>query len=219
MKDNHSKPKNFFWPSYVDLMTSLFVVMLVLFVVSFWLYSKNLEELRRRTKEAETSAARAKKIEEIANSVQGLSSEYFEFQEQYKRHRLKIDVVFDIGQHFIRDEYKSPLINAGRKIENLIDSMKAKYNDTIKYLIIIEGQASEDGEKMANFDLSYKRALALKHLWEGSNIVFDKKVCEVIIAGSGVEGVGRDLSNDKNNRRFLIQIIPKVGKVPDEAKK
>lgn len=219
MKENHSKSKNFFWPSYVDLMTSLFVVMLVLFVVSFWLYSKNLKELTEAKNKAETSAARAKKIEEIANSVQGLSSEYFEFQEQYKRHRLKIDVVFDIGQHFIRDEYRLPLLNAGRKIESLIDSMKTKYNDTIKYLIIIEGQASEDGERMANFDLSYKRALALKQLWEGSNIVFDKKVCEVIISGSGVEGVGRDLVNDKNNRRFLIQIIPKVGKVPDAEKK
>ena len=35
---NRQQSSDFFWPSYVDLMTSLFVVMLVLFVYSFKLF-------------------------------------------------------------------------------------------------------------------------------------------------------------------------------------
>jgi len=215
MKKESETHKNFFWPSYVVLMTSLFIVMLVLFVLSFLLYRVKLKELEAEKENALKIAANAQKIEEIVNSVNALPKEIFEYQPNYKRHRLKIDVEFELGQSEILEQYKAPLNKAGRAIEILINEMVQKHKDTIKYLIIIEGQASQDGDIFHNYDLSYKRALALVYFWKSNQIQFDPSVCELMISGSGIEGVGRDLVDDKKNRRFLIQIIPKVGNIND----
>lgn len=215
MKKDPGAHKNFFWPSYVDLMTSLFIVMLVLFVLSFLLYNKKMKELEIQKENAVKIAANAKKVEEIVNSVNALPKEIFEYQPDYKRHRLKIDVEFAVGESSIPEQYKDTLTIAGKAIENLINQMIDKYKDTIKYLIIIEGQASIDGDLFHNYELSYKRALALLYHWKSNQIKFDPSVCELMISGSGIEGVGRDMIDDKKNRRFLIQIIPKVGNIND----
>jgi hypothetical protein len=62
--------------------------------------------------------------------------------------------------------------------------------------------------------LSYNRALALLNLWENRNIKFDEKRFEILIAGSGFYGTGRYAGRrEYDNKRFLIQIIPKIGKI------
>ncbi len=211
MQKGSSSNKNFFWPSYVDLMTSLFVVMLVLFIVSYWLYDKKLTENENDKQRLLVLASRAKKIDEIANSVQALPTDLFEFQEKYKRHKLKINVEFPPGSSDIPETYHAQLVSAGKEIEKLINSMKEKYQDTIKYLVIIEGQASTTPHP-DNYGLSYSRAKALYNFWETNSVRFDPDVCELLLAGSGTGGVGRD-PVDIKNQRFLIQIIPKVGEV------
>lgn len=35
---------------------------------------------------------------------------------------------------------------------------------------------------------------------------------EIIIAGSGFNGINRDKTVEENNKRFVIQIIPKISK-------
>ncbi|QKG53887.1 hypothetical protein [Hymenobacter sp. BRD67] len=76
-----------------------------------------------------------------------------------------------------------------------------------------------------NYILSYQRAKSLYDFWKNNNIVdFDSKkyhdVVELILAGNGFGGVGRYNENgaeynteEWKNQRFLIQIIPKVGRV------
>jgi hypothetical protein len=71
--------------------------------------------------------------------------------------------------------------------------------------------ASKDNYGM-NYELSYKRSKALFDFWKKNQINFDPNICEIIIAGSGTGGAGRD-SIEYKNQRFLIQIIPKISKL------
>jgi hypothetical protein len=105
----------------------------------------------------------------------------------------------------------------GKNIESLIVRLQNKYkNNDIKYMIIIEGMASKDNYKL-NDQLSYSRALSLLKLWDSNNIHFDPNFCELQVAGSGTSGVGRYSGKDETkNQQFLIQIIPKIGKIENK---
>ena len=59
------------------------------------------------------------------------------------------------------------------------------------------------------FKTSYERALAVYNLWLENNINFRKSNIEVLISGSGFNGLCRE-PIEENNKRFSIQIIPKV---------
>jgi hypothetical protein len=103
-------------------------------------------------------------------------------------------------------------VEAGKAILNLIKTLPKEEN--IHYLIIVEGQSSRDNWT-GNDILSYNRALSLKQHWINNSIDFSSiKNCELVIAGSGQGGMPR-LQPDKppHNQRFLIHIIPKVGKI------
>ena len=58
---------------------------------------------------------------------------------------------------------------------------------------------------------SYERALAVYNLWLKNGINFRQYDVEVMICGSGLNGLCRD-PVEENNKRFSIQIIPKVAK-------
>ena len=63
-------------------------------------------------------------------------------------------------------------------------------------------------------ELSYLRALSLLKLWDNNKIHFDPNFCELQVAGSGTKGVGRYKGKEETkNQQFLIQIIPKIGKI------
>ena len=74
----------------------------------------------------------------------------------------------------------------------------------IKFLVVIEGQASADGyyvnEYYNNDVLSYQRALALHRFWkEEASIDFSNMdKCELVISGSGEGGVPRFTEDDYN---------------------
>lgn len=155
------------------------------------------------------------KIIEIQNSVKELDTIYFSYQEEYKRFSLKKQIQFDPAQSTIKLEYKNYLLGVGKNIESLIQRLQTKYkNNDIKYMIIIEGMSSNDKYKF-NDELSYQRALSLLKFWNQNNIHFDPTFCELQIAGSGTKGVGRfqGIKNEYKNQQFLIQIIPKIGKI------
>ena len=198
-----NKKESFFWTSYSDLMASLFFVMLVLFVLTIALLHKRNQGLITKLIEFE-------KIEEIKKSLNNIDSTYFDYNPDYKKHILKIQVSFPTGESNMRyiDEYtQQQLNNAGHAIKNQINEI-TKTNPEIQYLLIIEGQASKDNYAR-NYELSYERALALNRFWQNSGIDFGKN-CEVLISGSGTGGSMRDF-NERNNQRFLIHIIPKTG--------
>ena len=220
--------KSFFWASYADLMTSLFFVMLMLFVVAVVeLNKKNKELLGANTQikiEKEKLQAQLDKAQEIENATMGLESEYFEYKSEYKKHKLTIDVRFPTGasdiERYVPEATKKELLAAGQKVKSFIKSTTDNHPG-IQYLLIIEGQASRDNYAQ-NYELSYNRAYSLKKFWEREKIIFPDKNCEVLICGSGDgrqsgTGLMRE-TNEKLNQRFLIHILPKPG-VIEQVKK
>lgn len=204
-----NKKETFFWTSYSDLMTSLFFVMLVLFVLVIVLLHNKISKQALKLEEFE-------KIEEIKKSLNNIDSAYFAYNPDYKKHILKIRVNFPTGESnisYINSNTQQQLKQAGRAIKNQVAEITGT-NPEIQYLLIIEGQASKDNYAQ-NYELSYGRALALSRFWQNSGIDFGKN-CEVLISGSGTGGSMRD-KNEKNNQRFLIHIIPKTGVIEQKG--
>lgn len=197
------KKESFFWTSYSDLMTSLFFVMLVLFVLVVVLLHNKISEQALKLEEFE-------KIEEIKRSLNNIDSTYFAYNYEYKKHILRIKVEFPTGESdidMVDQSTLDKLQEAGLAIQNQINEI-AIANPEIQYLLIIEGQASRDNYKH-NYELSYARALALREFWRKQGIKFGDN-CEVLIAGSGTGGTMRE-HEERKNQRFLIHIIPKTG--------
>lgn len=200
------KKNNFFWVSYADLMTSLFFIMMVLFVVTigYLQFEKKITE-----KELE-------KIKELQTAVKQLPDKYFSYQPQYKRFKLNKTISFTSGSSTIKNEDHEYLLDVGHSIINLVDSLNAKEeykNFDIKYLVVVEGMSSKD-KYSRNFELSYERALSLYKLWQKNDIIFKPEVCEIQIAGSGTDGVREFLGKDeRKNQQFLIHIVPKIGEM------
>lgn len=76
----------------------------------------------------------------------------------------------------INDSDKVYLKGVGQSISNLIEELKVKYKgQDIRYVVLIEGMASKD-YYIDNYQLSYRRALAVKKLWESEGIILDTSV-------------------------------------------
>ena len=227
--------KSSFWPSYVDVMTTLFAIMLVLFAVSY-------TRFKIKQKELEAFKDKYEEIMSIYQAVDNIDSTYFEFNEDYLKHIFKIQVTYQKGQFslnkLLQDDINSAQFNpvganqirqqikvAGDEIKNTITKLQADsiMKAEIKYLVVIEGQASADGyhtdDYYNNDVLSYQRALKLHEFWRDSaNIDFTKmERCELVIAGSGEGGVPRadriSEKDDSQNQRFLIHIVPVIGNI------
>lgn len=204
------KKESFFWTSYSDLMTSLFFVMLVLFVLTIALLHRKIMDIEG---ERIATEKQIEKIKEIENATNNINTNYFEYKQNYKKHILKIEAKFDPDRsekHEIRPQSAiEDLINAGVSIRDSIYSISRRFPE-IQYLLIIEGQASRDrATDQHNYELSYKRAYTLKKIWDEENIDFGNN-CEILISGSGTGGTIRE-NVERNNQRFLIHIVPKPG--------
>jgi hypothetical protein len=192
--------KDAFWISFSDIMTSLFFLMLILFGLYHAKVNASLQQL--------------KKIKQVQKSIQNIDKKYFDYDSTNKKHILNIPVQFKPASADIMDlnyETRKQLLDAGYIIKNLI-SKKDIGEAKIQYLLIIEGQASNDKYKL-NDDLSYHRAKSLYTFWTKTVTDFrELENCELIIGGSGVKGVPRTQPDIyPKNQRFLITIIPKIG--------
>lgn len=214
------KNKSFFWASYADLMTSLFFVMLALFIVTVVALNEARLDGIELTKKLQAKIDKANEINDATRELDSLHSDYFQYFPEYKKHKLKVSVNFPVNSPSmdnIPDTTKQDLITVGNILQDFI-SKTTKKNPQIQYLLIIEGQASKD-DYSQNYELSYQRALSLKRFWEEHGIGFVDKNCEVLICGSGdgkLSGTG--LMREKEevlNQRFLIHILPKPGIIGD----
>lgn len=208
------KNKSLFWASYADLMTSLFFVMLVLFIGAIVVLNREREKFKGMY---ETSKKEKEVLQEINDATKNIDSTYFDYEEEYKKHKLKIVVSYSSNDANIRnlpDDVQKQLESAGRKLHAFVQETTQK-NPNIQYLLIIEGQASRIGPERVNYPLSYRRAYGLKKFWEELGIQFTAQNCEVLICGSGDgrqsgTGLMRE-DNEVQNQRFLIHILPKPG--------
>lgn len=202
------KKESFFWTSYSDLMTSLFFVMMVLFILVIVLLHKRMQATETELQITET---KLHEIEQIEQSTQDLSPEYFKYRSDYKKYVLTIQVLFPRSSSDLQtivdwNTVAPQLQAAGREIQHFL-----KNHSKNQYLLIIEGQASRDFSRY-NYELSYQRALALMRFWiEDSGIQFGRN-CEILISGSGdgkLDTHSMRESNETENQRFLIHILPK----------
>ena len=202
-----------FWTSYSDLMTNLFFVMLMLFILAIALLHREMAQIG---KERDATKAEIEKINEIRNAIQNIDTTYFQYVPEYKKHILKTKVRFESRSSDINDldeATKTELLAVRDTIKSFLDKLVAKDKDA-SYLLIIEGQASTDNYYRNN-QLSYERALSLFTFWfpdqKSATLNFYNLPCEVVLSGAGkMEGKPRSDINE-DNHRFLIQIIPQPG--------
>ncbi len=212
------KKKSFFWVGYADLLTSLFFVMLVLFVVTFAILKEKNNRLISQNIQLEL-------IKEVEKALGSLDHKYFEYDQVNKRYKLKQDISFRSGSDDFNDlseDEKAYLEEAGRELFSTIKDL-IKENPNIEYLLIVEGntqravfngQWNYESIPDVGYELSYRRALALVNFWKiDRNIPFNEieDNCELLIAGSGYFGQSRQ-TEEELNRRFSIQVTSKVGK-------
>lgn len=213
------KKSSVFWVGYSDLMTSLFFVMLVLYVVTFVI-------LNSKTQELKVQADQLQKIKNVEKALSDLDSLYFEFDDINKRYRMNIEATFRGDSPNILDiplETRREILAAGQNLHTKMEAIISE-NPDINYLLVIEGltQRATNGQGKSNwkeipdagYKLSYKRALALYNYWRSNGLDFRGigDQCEVILAGSGYFSQARDTVDERNNRKFSIQITSKIGK-------
>jgi Asp-tRNA(Asn)/Glu-tRNA(Gln) amidotransferase C subunit len=239
-----------FWPSYVDIMTTLFAIMLVLFAVSFSKFKIKENQLQALVDEYDDIITVYSTVSEID------ASEYFDYNKQYLKHLFTIDVEYDTKQYKMdrllldkEDKAKADLkrdsvVAAGKMIKETIEKIERLENadslkNNIKFLVVIEGQSSrvrfDDGDWMNNYTLSYLRAQFLNKFWIDKGIDLSSiPRCELIISGSGEQGVPRVVPDEKalkkeypnakdyqkkwleeetKNQRFLVHIVPVIGNI------
>jgi hypothetical protein len=195
-------------------MTSLFFVMLVLYIVTFVILNSKTQELR-------VQADQLQKIKNVEKALSSLDPQYFEFDVVNKRYRMNIPATFNPNSDEILDipiDTRKEILKAGQDLHTKMLSI-VQGNPEINYLLVIEGLTQRSNKNWivnpdGGYKLSYRRSLSLYNYWKSNGLDFRAigDQCEVIIAGSGYFSQARDLYNEENNRKFSIQITSKVGK-------
>lgn len=214
------KKESFFWTSYSDLMTSLFFIMLTLFVLVIVLLHKRMEATEQQLDEIKKVEASTRELDR---------SGYYAYKKEYKKYVLGVHCYFDQRKFDLEDleADRDSLKNAGIELQRFLQR-----NRENQYLMIIEGQASRNSinQTSMNYELSFNRALTLMKYWKDSCQIDFGTNCEIQIAGSGdgrynfgftagehnARFVELDNTlmreqgqNEHKNQRFVIHIIPK----------
>lgn len=200
-----SKNNGSFWPSYVDIMTTLFAITLVLFAVSF-------SRFKIKEKQLQSLVDQYENIITVYSTVGKIdSTRYFNYNEQYLKHLFTVDVEYQIKEFHIdrleldregkiqeANQKRKDIIEAGNIVKNTIESLEKSdsINNNIKFLVVIEGQSSKiaynESEWKNNYTLSYLRAQYLNKFWQEKGIDIESiPRCELVISGSGEGGVPR----------------------------
>lgn len=213
-----------FWLSYSDLMTSLFFIMLVLFIVSvpiIFRLQKEIGQLENELGELKVTNEQYRNILQLEEQFKRLSSastlRYDEKHRTFVAKDFEGIEIFEPEKDIIKNDFLKTVDKVGKDLENLLKELNSQ-NPDFKYLLVIEGNSankynhSMSKDKEYNYNLSYKRALALYYRWQKQGIDLRKYNTEIQICGSGLNGINRDTKVEENNKRFVIQIIPKVSK-------
>ncbi len=205
------KKNDFFWVSFSDLMTTMFFVMLVLFVLTV-VYLK-IEQAKTVAKVEELE--KIVQLEEQFKPLQtGGDFYYLEDCKKFIAKDLMGKEIFEPEKTNILPKFRSTTIAVGKNLENFLIKLE-KENPDFSYLLVLEGNMANTWDRKFNknseygFKTSYERALAVYNLWLENNIDFRKSNVEVLISGSGFNGLCRE-PVEENNKRFSVQIIPKV---------
>lgn len=230
------KQSDSFWTSYSDLMTSLFFVMLVLFIVCLVKVNGINQELRNANEEANAQIEEYERILQLKEQFEVLthasSLEYDSDKKMFYAKDFQEKEIFNpfTGNNMedaskIKDEYIDIVDTVGNDLIKILEQLNS--NKQFSYQLVIEGNAAIPWQQLQNgsynpdnttmYDLSYRRALALYNRWRSNGLNFRQYNTEIIIAGSGFNGNNRDHRVEDYNKRFIIQIIPKIDR-PEDTK-
>ncbi|MFV0218387.1 hypothetical protein OBK16_12015 [Empedobacter falsenii] len=231
-----------FWVSFSDLMTSLFFIVLVLFVITFISQQKQVVDLKKKLEVYDMVERNVKPLKENSN--------LFKYEEEYKRFVLSFDVKYNLAKYQVTNEgivdfntTSTKIKKAGLELKKIIDQLEEEKRNNpslqkVSYIVIISGYASKllKPELDKDYELSYLRALNLWKFWLVNGINFEDAkydgLIDLQISGNGWGGVGRynytiENMNDEDqitefykteskNQRFIIQIVPKISNTDNE---
>lgn len=220
-KNKHKDP---FWTSYSDLMTSLFFVMLVLFIICLVKVGGMNGELRKAYKQAIADKKDLENILQLEDQFKVLSQssslEYDSIRKMFYAKDFQEKEIFYPNDDKIKPQFYGIVDTVGQDLLKVLQNLNR--NEAFKYQMVIEGNAAIKWQDLKSgkynpdniemYHLSYNRALALYLYWKKDSIDFRKYNTEVIIAGSGFNGINRDDKIEDYNKRFIIQIIPKINR-------
>ena len=168
--------KESFWPSYVDIMTTLFTVMLILFAVSYARFKLKQGQLELLVKEYKDIIDVYSRIDEIQKSP------YYAYDSLYLKHTITISIAYQDKEYDIHklkldenpstkeraDMKRDSIRQAGMLAQTIINELEEKsdISKNIKFLVVIEGQSSKipynEDDWRNNETLSFLRAQFLK---------------------------------------------------------
>lgn len=179
---------------------------------------KDNRKLEKNLGDAIATLEQQRRIIDIDKQFKPLrESSSFVYSEEANKYVAKDFIgveIFDPNQAVIKTPYRPKVIELGREIERLMKTLRRE-NPEFSYLMVIEGNTANTYDKQFSIDdnqgyiLSYQRALTVYQLWRRSGINLRQYNVETVIAGSGFNGMFRD-KVEENNKRFSIQIIPKI---------
>ncbi|MDR2424947.1 MAG: hypothetical protein LBD59_09530 [Prevotellaceae bacterium] len=206
-----NKKESFFWASYSDLMTSLFFVMLALFVLTVALQHSKIEQQAVTIDTLERLTQIDRQFEPLVKSGAFV---YYSKSKKFVAKDLIGHEIFDPNKTEILPQFEAPTIAVGKAIDSLLKQLPQD-SSKISYQLVIEGNVANkwdksiDQDETKGYKISYERALAVYLLWLAHGIDLRSYNTEILICGSGFNGMDRD-STEENNKRFSIQIIPKI---------
>lgn len=185
----------------------------------------NNEDLKERLAEAIITIDQQREYINIVQQFRPLKeSGKFEYLPKSSKYVAKDFLgieIFDPDKGVILPQYRDKTIDIGNEIVKVLKSLK-EANPQYSYILVIEGNTANDPGKpyskdaVGSYRLSYERALAVYTLWKNSGIDLRQYNTEILLCGSGMNGWDRD-PEERNNKRFSIQIIPRI-KSPDDSK-
>ena len=219
------KYKDSFWLSYSDLMTSLFFIMLVLFVVCISKMKYDNAVLEKERNEANARKEQLEQILQLETQFEELGKssalQYIEEKKMFVAKDFIGKEIFNPLDDTILPQFIPTVDSVGQSLQEVVKRLHEK-NPNLNFQLVIEGNAAIPWQQLQNhsfnpdnvwmYELSYHRALALYRRWLSKGVDLRHHNTEVIIAGSGFNGINRDNRVEENNKRFIIQIIPKISK-------
>ena len=215
------KSKDFYWPGFVGILTSMFVIMLVLFCLSFKVFSGKTKEITDQNKKLNSIEREYSSIKRVNSKIQSFCSdttfEYLASCNKFIIRSLKAKNIFVRNEADLQDVYLKEMITAGHSLESFLQK---SYRDdpNFFFMVILEGYMGDNFDNNVQkdsdlaFQTSYQRVLGIYQLWKKAGIVFQKHNVEFLISGRGFDETWWNSYDGKANY-FSIQIIAKENKL------
>ena len=198
-----------YWPSFVDVMSSVFIVILTIFFMLFlsqqylsYLVGKGEKDLRE--------------LKIILDNKKFTSSGV----QVTKDGRIKIgeNVLFGFGVDKLTLQGQKLIDSVGTSLQTFfsLDPSRKK-----KFSIVVEGHTDTFGSSASNQDLSFRRAKNVTDYWE-NKLKFGTQsdtIYDIFPAGYGESRLAvftNDNVRNEENRRVEIRVVPKFDKMLSE---